>query len=133
MWVHIATWWYNFEQKQRAGEFVKPLTKADLLTFFDRHFCHSESDPASSNPRHLQRLHPSQLAGLVPHLRALEIPVDLEQIRTLSESRPTVKEAQEFIEQVLRGCGKSDDDLESIKQVRKSSGKGLFRKGTRSL
>jgi hypothetical protein len=119
MWVHIATWWYDFEQKQRDAEFIKTLTKADLLTFFDRHFFHSESNPIRRLAIHVtsQRLHPSQLAGLVPHLRALEIPVDLEQIRALIKSRPTVEEAQEFVEQVLRGCGKSDDDLGSIKQA----------------
>lgn len=119
MWVHIAAWWYDFEIKQRDADLVKKITKPSLLAFFDRYFFHSPSNPIRRLSIHVtsQKLLPPQLANLIPHLQALEIPIDPEQFGAFGNSRPTVEQAKEFAEQVLKANGKSDEEVEKMKEV----------------
>jgi insulysin len=119
MWVHIGAWWYDFEQKQRDAELVKAITKPALLSFFDKYFFHTPTNLIRRLSIHVtsQRLLPPQLGQLIPHLQALEIPIDPEQFGQFGNSRPTVDQAKEFAEQVLKANGKSEEEVEKLKGV----------------
>lgn len=119
MWVQCSLGWFDFDQKTRDAALVAKLTKSDILTFFDRYFFHTPTNPIRRLSIHVtsQKLLPPQLGQLIPHLQALEIPIDDEQFGAFGNSRPSVEEAKAFAEQVLKANGKSEEEVEKLKGV----------------
>ncbi|BGP54049.1 hypothetical protein JCM8202_003048 [Rhodotorula sphaerocarpa] len=118
LWLNIHSGWYDFEQRFRDADLVKKLQKSEMIEFFETYFFDSPERPIRRLAVHLdsQRLSPEQCAPLGPILAKLELPVDPAQLGQFVASRPTVDQAQAFVEQFLRSHGKGDEDVQMVQQ-----------------
>lgn len=118
LWLNIHSGWYDFEQRFRDADLVKKLQKSEMIKFFETYFFDSPERPIRRLAVHLdsQRLSPEQCAPLGPILAKLELPVDPAQLGQFVASRPTVDQAQAFVEQFLRSHGKGDEDVQMVQQ-----------------
>ncbi|GAA5888439.1 hypothetical protein JCM16303_005741, partial [Sporobolomyces ruberrimus] len=118
LWINIHSGWYDFEQRFRDAELISTLKKSDLVEFFSRYFFETRSNPIRRLSIHLesQKLSPEQIASLVPTFErlGLEPKPDPAQIAQFAATRPTVAQAKAFAEQLLKSCGKSQEEIEQV-------------------
>ncbi|GAA5941905.1 uncharacterized protein JCM15063_000815 [Sporobolomyces koalae] len=118
LWVNIHCGWYDFEQRWRDADMIQSLTKESLVEFFKKYFFATPTNPIRRLSIHLDshRLLPEQIESLVPTFEALQLsPVpDADQIAQFAASRPTVDQAKQFAEKVIRANGKGDAEVERM-------------------